>query len=95
MQVKWTLQALTNLDDAVEYIAGNNPPAAKNVAQRIWQSWQFLAFSRTLAAPAGLRAHESLSFPTFLISCLISRKAALSIKIWKDHKRLLFHGVKN
>jgi len=69
MHVKWTLQALTNLDDAVEYIAGNNPPAAKNVAQRIWQSPQLLALQPNLGRPgrvAGTRELVILNLPYIL-----------------------------
>ena len=60
MQVKWTIQALTNLDDAVEYIAGNNPAAAKNVAQRIWQSSQLLALQPNLGRPGRVTGTREL-----------------------------------
>ena len=42
MQVKWTRKALLNLDDAVEFIAADNPVAASKVAQRIWDAAQQL-----------------------------------------------------
>jgi len=63
MQVKWTLQALTNLDDAVEYIAGNNTPAAKNVAQRIWQRSQLLALQPNLGRPGRVAGTRELVIP--------------------------------
>jgi len=43
MRVKWSRKALLNLDYAVEYIAGDNPTAAAEVAQRIWDVSQMLA----------------------------------------------------
>jgi plasmid stabilization system protein ParE len=44
MRVKWTRKALVNLDDAIEYIAGDNPTASRNVARKIWDNSQMLAF---------------------------------------------------
>lgn len=43
MQVRWTRRALDNLDAAVEYIAAESPAAARDIAQRIWDSTQLLA----------------------------------------------------
>lgn len=48
MRVKWTRKALANLDDAVEYIARDNPSAARKVAQQIWDSSQILALQPAL-----------------------------------------------
>ena len=42
MRVKWTRQALENLDDAVEYIANDKPVAAATVASKIWNAAQRL-----------------------------------------------------
>ncbi|MCF6187625.1 MAG: type II toxin-antitoxin system RelE/ParE family toxin [Desulfobulbaceae bacterium] len=44
MQIRWTNTALDNLDDAVEYIAADNPAAAKKVAQKIWNSIRLLRY---------------------------------------------------
>jgi plasmid stabilization system protein ParE len=63
MQVKWTVKALTNLDDAVEYIAGNNPVAASNVAQRIWESSQLLALQPNLGRPGRVFGTRELVIP--------------------------------
>ena len=43
MRVKWSRKALLNLDYAVEYIAADNPTAASEVAQRIWDISQMIA----------------------------------------------------
>jgi plasmid stabilization system protein ParE len=48
MQVKWSRKALPNLDNAVEFIAADDPVAAAKVAQRIWDA------ARQLAAQPGL-----------------------------------------
>ena len=43
MRVKWSRKALLNLEHAVEYIAADNPTAAAEVAQRIWDISQMIA----------------------------------------------------
>jgi plasmid stabilization system protein ParE len=63
MQVKWTMKALTNLDDAVEYIGGNNPAAAKDVAQRIWQTSQLLVLQPNLGRPGRVEGTRELVIP--------------------------------
>jgi len=51
MQIRWTDKALDNLDAAVEYIAADNPTAAKKVAQKIWDSVQLLKNQPGLGRP--------------------------------------------
>lgn len=51
MQVKWTRKALLNLDDAVEYIAGDNAAAAEKIAQKIWDSAKMLADQPGIGRP--------------------------------------------
>ena len=43
MSVKWTHEALANLDKAVKFIAEDKPIAAANVARKIWNVSQLLA----------------------------------------------------
>ena len=63
MQVKWTMKALTNLDDAVEYIGGNNPAAAKDVARQIWQTSQLLVLQPNLGRPGRVMGTRELVIP--------------------------------
>ncbi len=51
MQIRWTNKALDNLGAAVEYIAADNPTAAKKVAQKIWDSVQLLKAQPGLGRP--------------------------------------------
>ena len=51
MRIRWTNKALDNLDAAVEYIAADNPMAAKKVAQKIWDSVQLLKAQPGLGRP--------------------------------------------
>jgi len=60
MRVKWTRKALLNLDDAVEYIAGDNPTAARRVASRIWESSQMLALQPGLGRPGRVKGTREL-----------------------------------
>lgn len=60
MRVKWTRIALINLDDAVDYIAGDNPVAAKKVAQRIWNSSQMPALQPGLGRPGRIQDTREL-----------------------------------
>lgn len=63
MQVKWTRQALLNLDAAVEYIAKDNPAAAQSAAQQIWATSQLLAAQPGLGRPGRVPATRELVIP--------------------------------
>jgi toxin ParE1/3/4 len=60
MLVKWTRKALINLDDAVEYITGDNPIAARKVAQRIWDSSQLLVLQPGVGRPGRVQGTREL-----------------------------------
>ena len=60
MRVKWTRKALINLDDAVEYIARDNPTAARKVALRIWDGSQMLALQPNLGRPGRVQNTREL-----------------------------------
>ena len=60
MQVKWTRKALVNLDNAIEYIAGDDPTASHNAARKIWESSQMLAFHPALGRPGRVSGTREL-----------------------------------
>jgi plasmid stabilization system protein ParE len=60
MRVKWTRKALVNLDDAIEYIAGDNPTASRNVARKIWDNSQMLAFQPGIGRPGRVSGTREL-----------------------------------
>lgn len=60
MRVKWTRKALLNLDNAVDYIAVDNPAAAQNVAQKIWNAAQLLAGQPGLGRPGRVAGTREL-----------------------------------
>jgi len=60
MRVRWTRKALVNLDDAIEYIAGDDPTASRNVAQKIWDSSQMLALQPAIGRPGRVSGTREL-----------------------------------
>jgi plasmid stabilization system protein ParE len=60
MRVKWSRNALINLDCAVEYIAADNPTAAAKVAQRIWDVSQMLADQPGMGRPGRVAGTREL-----------------------------------
>lgn len=60
MRVKWTKKALFNLDDAINYIASDNPTAATKVAKKIWESSQMLALQPGLGRPGRVAGTREL-----------------------------------
>jgi toxin ParE1/3/4 len=69
MQVKWSRKALLNLDDAVEYIAADNPARAAEVVQRVWTCAQQLADQPGMGRPgrvAGTRELVISGLPNIL-----------------------------
>ena len=60
MRVKWTRNALDNLDHAVEYIATDKPAAADSVALKIWNAAQRLADQPGLGRPGRVSGTREL-----------------------------------
>ena len=60
MRVEWTKKALSNLDNAVEYIAADNPAAARKVAQKIWDTTQLLTKQPGLGRPGRVSGTREL-----------------------------------
>lgn len=63
MRVRWSRKALQNLDHAVEYIAADNPTAAAEVAQRIWNASQLLADQPGMGRPGRVTGTRELVIP--------------------------------
>ena len=63
MQVEWARKALLNLDDAVQYIAADNPAKAAEVAQRIWNAAKRLADQPGLGRPGRVAGTRELVIP--------------------------------
>lgn len=63
MLVEWSRKALSNLDEAVEYIAADNPLAAATTAQRIWDFAQKLTDQPGLGRPGRVAGTRELVIP--------------------------------
>ncbi len=63
MRIRWTKKALDNLDAAVMYIAEDNPTAARNVAQKIWDSVQLLTLQPGIGRPGRVTGTRELVIP--------------------------------
>ncbi len=63
MQIKWLRKALKNLDDEAEYIAQDDPQAARVVVQRIVQTVSLLSDNPSLGRPGRLPGTHELIIP--------------------------------
>jgi plasmid stabilization system protein ParE len=63
MQVKWTCEALINLDNAVEFIAADKPTAATEVAQKIWNAAKTIATQPGMGRPGRIPGTRELVIP--------------------------------
>lgn len=63
MQVKWLAKALRNLDEEAEYIAKDDPVAARRVVQRIGEAVRLLAGNPALGRPGRIHGTRELVVP--------------------------------
>uniref|UniRef100_UPI00405682F6 type II toxin-antitoxin system RelE/ParE family toxin n=1 Tax=Candidatus Electrothrix sp. TaxID=2170559 RepID=UPI00405682F6 len=60
MRIRWTNKALDNFNQAVEYIAANNPAAARKVAQSIQESIELLEDQPGIGRPGRVAGTREL-----------------------------------
>jgi toxin ParE1/3/4 len=63
MQVRWTRQALLNLEHAVEYISTDSPTVANQVAQKTWNSFQLLREHPRIGRPGRVKGTREMVIP--------------------------------
>jgi toxin ParE1/3/4 len=63
MQIKWLKKALHNLNDEAEYIAQDNPEAARLVVQRIVTAINLLTDNPALGNPGRIYGTRELIIP--------------------------------
>ncbi len=63
MQIKWLRKALKNLDDEAEYIAQEDPQAARLVVHRIVQAVSLLSDNPALGHPGRVPGTHELVIP--------------------------------
>lgn len=83
MQVKWSRKALLNLDDAVEYIAADNPVKAEEVAQRIWNVARRLADQPGMGRPGRVAGTRELVIPglPYILPYVERGKAVIILRV--------------
>jgi len=60
VEVKWLNKAIKNLDKEAEYIAKENPQAARQVVQRIYDAVSLLADNPSLGRPGRIHGTREL-----------------------------------
>ncbi|HBC56701.1 MAG TPA: plasmid stabilization protein [Gammaproteobacteria bacterium] len=63
MQIKWLKKALQNLDDEAEYIAKDDPQAARLVVKRIVDAVNLLTDNPALGHPGRIHGTHELVVP--------------------------------
>lgn len=63
MEIKWLRKALLNLDQEAEYIAKENPQAARFVVDRIYHTVSLLTDNPSLGHPGRLPGTRELVIP--------------------------------
>ncbi len=63
MEIKWLRKALQNLDQEAEYIAKDDPQAARLVVQRIYNAVSLLRDNPSLGHPGRLPGTHELIIP--------------------------------
>lgn len=63
MQIRWLEFAVSDLDGLYEYIAENNPAAAKDVAKRILRSVKYLNLQPGIGRPGRISGTRELVIP--------------------------------
>ncbi len=63
MQIKWLRKALKNLDDEAEYIAQEDPQAARLVVHRVVQAVSLLSDNPALGYPGRVPGTHELVIP--------------------------------
>ena len=60
MRIKWLHIALSDLEDAAQFISESNPDAARKLVDRIWQSTQILADHPDIGRPGRIPGTREL-----------------------------------
>jgi toxin ParE1/3/4 len=72
MQIKWLRKALKNLDDEAEYIAQEDPQAARLVVHRVVQAVSLLSDNPALGHPGRVPGTHELVIPKDPLYCPLS-----------------------
>ena len=60
MHLEWTRPAINDIEKAGDFIAGNNPPAAKRMAERVHESVEYLIQHPNMGRPGRVQGTREL-----------------------------------
>lgn len=88
MQVKWLVKALENLDSEAQYIAKDDPAAAKLVVQRIMNAVNLVPENPSMGNPGRIHGTRELVIP--------STRYLVPYRVKPEHNRIeilrVFHS---
>lgn len=72
MPVRWTRNALANLENAIEFITTDKPMAASHMAKKIWDASQMLLEQPGLGRPGRVFGPRELIVPIlpYIFPCI-------------------------
>ncbi len=84
MKVKWTHPALADLIEAQTYISQENPQAAQNVAQKVWDTSQKLADNPEIGREAHVEGTREwvVGQTPYLIVYRVKDKKIEILRVW-------------
>ncbi len=88
MRIKWVRLALNDLEDLTEYIAQDNPDAAKRLVERIWEATQMLKDNPEIGRPGRIVGTRELVIgeTSYLVPYRVKNNVIQILRV--------FHGVR-
>ena len=90
MQVKWLRKALNNLDEIAEFIAQENPVAAKRVVARLYEATHSLPLHPQMGRPGRVSGTRELALPDlpFIIPYRVHQRTVEILRVFHTSRRL-------
>lgn len=87
MQIVWTGQAISDLEEIEQYIEQDKPEAAERVAAHLWSSVEHLAEFPKLGKPGPRPEMRSLVIPPYVISYRVRSQLLEVLSVWHGRRR--------
>ena len=90
MQVKWLRKALNNLDEIAEFVAQENPTAAKQLAARLFEATQGLSHHPQMGRPGRVSGTRELALADlpFIIPYRVRQRTVEILRVFHTSRRL-------
>lgn len=89
MQIVWTGQAISDLEEIEQYIEQERPSAARRVAAQLVSSVEHLAEFPQLGKPGPRPEMRSLVIPPYVISYRVRSRHLEILSVWHGRRRRL------